>query len=285
MAVTKHVDPSRESGSVIDVWFSQGGEYSRLSNLARRPFILDAYQWSSVEQYFQWKKAMTFKDFEIARRIRLSDDPYEARRLGRLVKGFKPFAWEQMKESLIEKAILASFEQNPAEADFLRSLGSDARFSHTRGGDWAEVFPRILKRVQETLLFGPKQVAALKEKFFDAIHYAYNFAEPSSEVIRGKYSREFSGQAHWSRSLDLKSDPRWPEMKGLRYVDFTDCTLARVILRDGESVSVEDLSCQQLGIVCEQLVHCRRLDVEASESKDELRRSVRNPKRGGGLSF
>lgn len=84
-----------------------------------------------------------------------------------------------------------------------------------------------------------------KAPYFDSIHRAYDKASPTREVIGGNYADDFAGVVRWSRALDF-TVPGYPEFRGLRYIDFKDCTIVRVLFKDGNSIPMEDLDQKML---------------------------------------
>ena len=69
-------------------------------------------QFSSVEQYFMFHKAQHFGDQSTAQKIMESNDPKEAKELGKKVKNFERNAWRATCETYMYKGVKAKFEQN-----------------------------------------------------------------------------------------------------------------------------------------------------------------------------
>lgn len=236
---------------VIDVMFTNHDEYSKFSYMAPRPFVFCGERFPDVETYFQWSKANLFRDSETAEAILKCGDPFEARRLGRKVKNFRESIWDTVALSRMEDAMTMSFDQNPEAAKVLKDLYG-AKFTYVNGGVWAEDFPRILTRVQEKLIFSPGHLMKLRDVCFETFQGAYSAAKPTDEKIVGNYRREFCGEVKWSRALDFKVR-NWPEFKGIRYIDFTDCTTIHILKKDGNSVPMESLSLRELRAVTKAL--------------------------------
>ena len=130
--------------------------------------------------------------------------------------------------------------------------------------DVSKKFPEVYKKVRDSVpdvkaldatldrpvvekpLNGESQ--AYREGVISVLQEAYKAARPTNEVVRGNYAREFVGEVTWSRAMDF-SVPGMPEVKGLRYIDFPDCTLIRLLMKDGNSKSVNDLTKTELGLV------------------------------------
>ena len=88
------------------------------SNFRYSPFTTEGLNFSWVEQYFMWKKAITFNDDVIAKMILLAQSPQQARSLGRKVRGYDDVVWAGIREQVMEEGSLLKYRQNPE----LRSL-------------------------------------------------------------------------------------------------------------------------------------------------------------------
>lgn len=89
---------------------------------------------------------------------------------------------------------------------------------------------------------------AYRQGVISVLQETYKAARPTNEVVRGNYAGEFSGEVKWSRALDF-SVPGMPEVKGLRYIDFPDFILTRLLMKDGNSKPVTELTKSELGMV------------------------------------
>lgn len=70
-------------------------------------------KWRSTEQAFMWIKAVEFKDFEIAQKIREAKTPKEAKKLGRQVKNFNAEHWSKVSYSYMKQLVDIKFRSNP----------------------------------------------------------------------------------------------------------------------------------------------------------------------------
>lgn len=59
-------------------------------------FELEGIKWKTSEQYFMYKKAIFFGDFETAELIKKAIRPEEAKKLGRKVKNFDDKKWSEV---------------------------------------------------------------------------------------------------------------------------------------------------------------------------------------------
>lgn len=132
--------------------------------------------------------------------------------------------------------------------------------------DVSKKFPEVYKKVRDSVLDVKAMDATLdwpvvekpvdsesqayRDGVISVLQEAYKAARPTNEVVRGNYAREFSGEVTWSRALDF-SVAGMPEVKGLRYIDFADgtLTLTRLLMKDGNSKPVNELTKTELGLV------------------------------------
>jgi ribA/ribD-fused uncharacterized protein len=71
------------------------------------------------EQAFMYRKAIIFKDNEIAEKILLTGDPREVKLLGRQVKNFDAAIWDKECYRAMFLVNVTKYKQNP---DFLKAL-------------------------------------------------------------------------------------------------------------------------------------------------------------------
>ena len=84
------------------------GRFSRLSNLHPCDIIVNGRRFSSVEQVYQYEKAIVGQRKDIADRIRQTDDPVEAMYLGKGIE-VKQDTWTDRKEQIMDIALEAKF--------------------------------------------------------------------------------------------------------------------------------------------------------------------------------
>lgn len=91
---------------------------SFLSNFCRTRFIDEnQLEFFCTEQKFMYDKAILFKDYEIAKKILSSTDPWECKNLGREVRNFDQEVWDSHKYQIMYNANLLKYTQS----DELRS--------------------------------------------------------------------------------------------------------------------------------------------------------------------
>ncbi len=101
--------PNRD-GSIGKSCFSQWYEAS---------FELDGIKYPTAEHYMMAEKARLFQDEAILEQILAANHPGEAKKLGRLVKGFQQETWEKHRVAIVVRGNKGKFEQNERLQDFL----------------------------------------------------------------------------------------------------------------------------------------------------------------------
>ena len=92
-----------------------GGPFS---NFYPCKITVDGLEFNTTEQYFMFKKAITFGDFGTAVEIFISTEPKEQKKLGRRVEGFREDIWNRVARDFMFRANMAKYTQN----DSLRSI-------------------------------------------------------------------------------------------------------------------------------------------------------------------
>ncbi|MEO8756091.1 MAG: NADAR family protein, partial [Casimicrobiaceae bacterium] len=69
------------------------------------------------------EKARTFRDIATLEKILATNEPLEAKRLGRAVAGFDDEVWRQVRFDIVRKANLHKFRQNVALGTHLTGTG------------------------------------------------------------------------------------------------------------------------------------------------------------------
>ena len=132
-------------------------QFGCFSNFAAYPIEVDGKVWPTSEHYFQAQK---FAGTEFEEEIRRLKSPMIAARMGR-DRG-KPLRadWEQVKDEVMRRAVLAKFTQHEELRDILLSTGDALLVEHTRndsywgdGGDGRgrNMLGQILSSVREEL--------------------------------------------------------------------------------------------------------------------------------------
>jgi ribA/ribD-fused uncharacterized protein len=106
--------PSKD-GSLGKTCFSQWWD--------RHPFALDGITYRTAEHFMMVEKARLFGDEEASARVLEARSPAEAKKLGRLVKGFTDEAWLEARWDIVVRGNEAKFSQHADLKDFLLCTG------------------------------------------------------------------------------------------------------------------------------------------------------------------
>lgn len=98
-------------------------ENEYLSNWYLCNFTVDNVTFSSLEQYMMYKKAVIFKDKEMANKILDTDDVALIKALGRLVSNYDDIYWNGIRQIVVYNGLLAKFTQNEILKEKLKSTG------------------------------------------------------------------------------------------------------------------------------------------------------------------
>lgn len=98
-------------------------ENGYLSNWYPSSFTVNKVNFSSMEQYMMYKKAMCFGDKDTAEKILATDDVAEIKALGRLVANYNESHWNGVRQILVFEGLLAKFFQNEDLGKQLKATG------------------------------------------------------------------------------------------------------------------------------------------------------------------
>ena len=101
------------------------GDLKYLSNFYHSRFVVDGHEFTSSEQYFMYRKALTFGDEGTAKFILKANFPDTAKKLGRKVKNYDDEVWSDVGYGIMVEALTHKFSQNPDLADLLRDTGDE----------------------------------------------------------------------------------------------------------------------------------------------------------------
>ena len=88
-------------------------ENGYLSNWYLSYFKIGGKEFSSAEQYMMYRKAICFKDEEIAKKIMATQDVRLIKALGREVHNYVDSVWASQREEAVYEGLFAKFSQNP----------------------------------------------------------------------------------------------------------------------------------------------------------------------------
>lgn len=145
-----------DPASVVN-FYRVGDEFGEFSNFAPFPITLDGQTWPTSEHYFQ---AMKFEDAAYREKIRKTNSPMLAARLGRSRKQKLRRDWESVKVGVMRVAVSAKFTQHPELRALLLSTGDAKLVEHTVNdnywgdcgdGSGKNMLGRILMELREAM--------------------------------------------------------------------------------------------------------------------------------------
>ena len=98
-------------------------ENGYMSNWYPSAFMFGGVEFSSMEQYMMYRKAVCFGDEAIAAKILATSDAAEINALGRLVLGYDDNWWNGVRQIIVYEGLLAKFSQNVALEKQLKETG------------------------------------------------------------------------------------------------------------------------------------------------------------------
>ncbi|WP_030667176.1 NADAR family protein [Streptomyces cellulosae] len=113
---------------------------SCLSQWWPSPFTVAGVTYATAEHWMMAGKARLFDDAEAERRVLAAGHPAEAKKAGRLVRGFDEAVWERERFGIVVEGSMHKFASDPGLREFLLSTGERSG----RGGLPAEGWGRVL---------------------------------------------------------------------------------------------------------------------------------------------
>nr|WP_304709985.1 NADAR family protein [uncultured Acetatifactor sp.] len=83
-----------------------------LSNWYLSDFYMGGIQYSSMEQYMMYQKALLFEDREIAEQILHTQNVGKIKALGRSVMNYEDLIWNGMRQLIVYQGLVEKFRQN-----------------------------------------------------------------------------------------------------------------------------------------------------------------------------
>lgn len=83
-----------------------------MSNWYPSKFTVNDVDFSSMEQYMMYKKAVCFGDKDMANKILATDDVAEIKAFGRLVANYNESYWNGVRQIVVFEGLTAKFSQN-----------------------------------------------------------------------------------------------------------------------------------------------------------------------------
>lgn len=117
-------------------FYRSGDDHGWMSNFARFPIELDGKDWPTSEHYYQ---AMKFTDPQLQERVRLASGPGQAALIGRDKDLPLREDWDEVKDNVMRKVVLAKFRQHEELAYELVATGDAILIEHTKNDSyWAD---------------------------------------------------------------------------------------------------------------------------------------------------
>lgn len=99
-------------------------ENGYLSNWYPSNFTLNDVNFSSLEQFMMYRKAICFNDEAVAAQILSTNDVAEIKALGRQVSNYDENMWNGIRQIVVYEGLLAKFSQNVELKTKLKSTGN-----------------------------------------------------------------------------------------------------------------------------------------------------------------
>lgn len=96
---------------------------SCLSQWWPSPFTVDGVEYATAEHWMMAGKARLFADAAAERRVLAAAHPAEAKKAGRLVRGFDEAVWERERFRIVVEGSVHKFASDPALRAFLLGTG------------------------------------------------------------------------------------------------------------------------------------------------------------------
>ncbi|MFJ3106468.1 NADAR family protein [Streptomyces sp. NPDC086835] len=96
---------------------------SCLSQWWPSPFEVDGVRYATAEHWMMASKARLFGDAEAERKALAAKSPAEAKKVGRLVRGFDDALWKRERFKIVRSGSVHKFGQDAALRDFLLATG------------------------------------------------------------------------------------------------------------------------------------------------------------------
>lgn len=113
-----------ESPDFIGFWH-ENNDYGYMSNWYKASFEYAGKQFASVEQFMMYHKLMTFRQLDLADKVMQTDDPDEAKKIGRThFANFDDTLWTRISPTIVKRGVRAKFVQHPDLMEELLSTGN-----------------------------------------------------------------------------------------------------------------------------------------------------------------
>jgi ribA/ribD-fused uncharacterized protein len=103
------------------------------------PFTVDGVEYATAEHWMMAGKARLFEDAEAERRVLAAGHPAEAKKAGRLVRGFDEAVWERERFGIVVEGSVHKFASDPALRAFLLGTGERSGTGVPPAEGWGRV--------------------------------------------------------------------------------------------------------------------------------------------------
>jgi N-glycosidase YbiA len=103
--------------------------YGCFSNFSAHPFKLENIEWRTTEHYFQAMKF--YPNWDHINALRAMPSPMQVAKAGRSRQRPLRTDWEEVKDDVMRKAVLAKFSQHPEIAQILLETGNEDLIENT----------------------------------------------------------------------------------------------------------------------------------------------------------
>ncbi|MFI1166652.1 NADAR family protein [Streptomyces sp. NPDC020801] len=112
---------------------------SCLSQWWPAPFTVDGVTYASAEHWMMAGKARLFQDSEAERRVPAAGHPAEAKKAGRLVRGFDDAIWARERFRIVVEGSVHKFAAHPELRAFLVDTGARSEMGVPPAEGWGRV--------------------------------------------------------------------------------------------------------------------------------------------------
>ncbi|MGW2047880.1 NADAR family protein [Streptomyces sp. NPDC001858] len=112
---------------------------SCLSQWWPSPFVVAGVPYATAEHWMMAEKARLFEDAEAEKRVLAAGHPSQAKKAGRLVRGFDEAVWERERLRIVVEGSVHKFASDPALRSFLLGTGERSEMGVPPAEGWGRV--------------------------------------------------------------------------------------------------------------------------------------------------
>jgi ribA/ribD-fused uncharacterized protein len=181
-------------------FYREDDKYGCFSNYSRHSVVIDGVTWPTTEHYFQAQK---FAGTPIEEKVRRAESPNAAKKMGNNRRNPLRKDWEDVKLQVMEKALIAKFQQHEDLCRILLATGNAILVEHTKndsywadGGDGSgkNMLGKLLMKVRDDL-----QDGSLLENLADNKNFQQKQQQRKTGKINEKEKGKGKGKAEESK--------------------------------------------------------------------------------------